>query len=257
MFKTFKALPILLTAPLLMANSAMPEPVTKEYQDLDVSINFVKKVTNEYHYETFEYEVDVDNVGQEYTMMTNLYCFSKDDDDTKPSTNLWFSTEGQVFMDQALAPGHKGKYIAHSDRTLKFDDSYIYQSEYYYIPLDVTINKPQIVKYKEENTYVLKLGAGSTSGLSCGLFVDVEYKGEDQCFFMRFVDNDHTFRTYRPLDLKQLTIKDVHAYKIHYIDTKSFEFNTFTIVLTAIIFLLIAGAILVPVFVVSHKKKRK
>ena len=256
MFKTFKALPILLMAPLLMANSPAPAPVTKPYHDLSVAI-VDSSVDHTRYYQQYSYDFEITNTGKEYACLDRLICLESLEN-WQYYCYFYFDSEDQIFFNSSVAPGQKVTYTTYIEAPFEIKDNYVFEATCYMYPLsDVEFNNPQIVKYhKEEKTYVFKANIKNDKKINYALFIDVEYKGKPYCFRIFYNETEKTFRTYEELDLNQLEIKGVYAYQ----ERNSSSYNlldTSTIITISVVSTLLLAGILIPVVIVSEKRRKR
>ena len=111
--------------------------------------------------------------------------------------------------------------------------------------------------YKEKNQYVLKVDNSKIPNENLALFIDVTYKGEGKSFYMYFNGSNRTFATNEKLDLKELTINKISAYReVNKGSNNNNSTSTMLWILLGIFLALILSAILVPVILTAVKKRR-
>ena len=238
-----------------MGNSAAPMPVRANYHDFSVKIVNSGKETDRY-YGAYYYDFEITNTGEEYAAIDYFRSF-EEINNWQNVQYIYFDEDYQIFMNPALAPGQTGTFRAHMDRAYELKDDLVFESEYYMYPIkDIEFNNPKILKYKEKNTYVFKADIKHFEDINYALFIDVTYQGQPRSFYVYFNRSDRTFRTYQELDLNQLEITGVRAYKER-ASSRGYQLSTSQIVAMTVVFTLLLSAILVPVIIVTETKKRR
>lgn len=244
--------------PAMMASKTQ-EPVTRSYYDADLYVNYVGVDKDRKDSNNVCYEIEVKNVGSSHIAPFTTVPFLADS--TKRTYYLELEQTNQIFKDQAIAPGKAEKYYTYVDSSFsfaqRFDATFACYSHPFY---DVDFSGAEIKNdYKHAKQYVLKVDNDKIPEYNLALFIDVTYKGEDKSFYMYFNSTNRTFKTNDELDLNELTIKKITAYKEQEKSTGNScaSTNTTLWILLCVFFTLILSAILTPVIITSARKSRR
>ena len=250
-------LPLLMVMPMMMAAKAQ-EPMTKSYYDADLYVNYVGVDKDRPSSQNVCYEIEVKNIGENH--IAPFYNVPFIADSTKRVYYLDLEQTNQVFQNQAIAPGQSEKYRTYVDSSFSFAQRFDATFTCYSHPLpEVDFSGAEIKEdYKVNNQYVLKVDNSKIPEYNLALFVDVTYRGESKSFYMYFNAANRTFATNEKLDLKELSIKKISAYKEVNKNTGNSCNNTSTTlwILLGIFLTLILSAILTPVIITSVRRRR-
>ena len=243
--------------PMMMATKAQ-EPMTKSYYDADLYVNYVGVDKDRPSSQNVCYEIEIKNIGESH--IAPFYNVPFIADSTRRVYYLDLEQTNQVFKNQAIAPGRSEKYRTYVDSSFSFAQRFDATFTTYSHPLpEVDFSGAEIKEdYKVKNQYVLKVDNDKIPSENLALFIDVTYKGEGKSFYMYFNGNNRTFSTNEKLDLKELTINKISAYREVSKNTGNSCNNTSTVlwILLAIFLTLILTAILTPVIVTAVRRRR-
>ena len=241
-------------SPLLMATATSPT-LTTYYEDVDVRVNYIGEDTTRNDINNICYEVEVKNVGSKHIAPFTTALFIEDR--TGRGFNIPLEQTSQVFVNQTIAPNGTEKYHTYVSKSFDFAQRFDVRFNCYEIEVNVDFTGAEIKEdYKQNNRYVLKVSNSQIPDKNLALFLDVTYKGEEKSFYMFFNSANRTFNTNEKLDLKQLTINNITAYREAAPAKNSrWSLNTVLWILLAVFFSLILAAILVPVIITSIKRR--
>jgi len=253
-----KLFPLLMMMPLLMGNSPARQPSTAEYTDVDIYVNYVGVDKSKTTEDNVKYDIKVKNVGSKYIIPSQqpVRFYNPESYDTY---YLDFEPTNQVFAYQAIAPGQEGNYITYTNQYFNFAQRYDVSFDVYqYLVEEADFTGASIKKdFKNNNTYILKVDNSKVPDLNLALLIDVEYKGDDLSFYMNFDNRSRTFTTLEELDLNQLKIKNITAYR-ETMGSSSYRTSTnFILMMILIIFFAITlTAILVPTLITAARRNK-
>ena len=242
--------------PFTMATKAQ-EPLTKSYYDADLYVNYVGVDKDRLGPQNVCYEIEVKNIGESH--IAPFYDVPFIADSTKRVYYLDLEQTDQVFKNQAIAPCQSERFHTYVDSEFSFAQRFDATFTTYSHPLpDVDFSGAEIKEdYKENNQYVLKVDNNKIPNENLALFIDVTYKGEGKSFYMYFNGSNRTFATNEKLDLKELTINKISAYReVNKGSNNTNNTSTMLWILLGIFLALILSAILVPVILAAVKKRR-
>ena len=255
MKKGLKVFPLLMMLPMMMANSPAPKPVTRDYQDVDIYVNYVGVDENIKGKNNVCYEVEIKNAGKGY-IAPFTYAYFKSSDG---GATLNLEQTNQIFTNQTIAPGKAEKYHTYVPQSFDFAKRYDVTFQAYTYPMEDVDFSGAVIKedYKKSNQYVLKVDNDKVSSVNTALFIDVTYDGVDMCFYMFFNANNRTFTTNEKLDLDKLKINKITAYEERASTTYNSAWGTFLWVLLILFFAIILSAILTPIIITSVRRSRR
>ena len=262
----FKALPLLLVLPALMANSGIPTVSYKNYKDYELTYANKKELAS---LDVYHYSFNLNNKGQGYIAHLSVSNNDYSTDDSYFYANLLFYDMFSPFRSAVIPPSFTGEVVLESRKNNdEFDKMFIrceaynnfdpnltvegtkkvtpyhndYASEeysiYYY---DVDIN----IKYPENSTY------------DYGAILKTTYL--DNVYYIK-VDSYQQYRisSSTPLDLAHLTISDVVVIK----EKKQFAglASAIAIIVTIFVvgfFLLISFGIFAIIFFPAMARRRR
>lgn len=248
--------PLLMLMPFAMATKVQ-EPLTKSYYDADLYVNYVGVDKDRPSAQNVCYEIEVKNIGENH--IAPFYNVPFIADSTKRVYYLDLEQTNQVFKNQAIAPGQSEKFHTYVDSSFSFAQRFDATFTCYSHPLpEIDFSGAEIKEdYKEKNQYVLKVDNNKIPNENLALFIDVTYKGEGKSFYMYFNGSNRTFATNEKLDLKELTINKISAYReVNKGSNNNNSTSTMLWILLGIFLALILSAILVPVILTAVKKRR-
>lgn len=259
--KRMKKLALLIPVlPLLMATKALPDPVAEReiYSDISISGTYLG-TTGRIDPIEYQYELDVENTGSENAILSFIYEYGK--------IYLDFSgyNNSHLFSEQMLAPGEHEKVIVKTDKSDSISDWSKYGIALFHYSIvdeDVSFENLSFKNTKYAYGFYYYVLEGKTNNLSdfyYDLVFDVTYKGEDYSFSYNLHYDKITTR--EELDLAQLEIKNVKAYRSSYKKVEEANWALlFVIAIIAmlfIIFILIPGLIILIVTLsVKHRNKK-
>ena len=264
MNKKLRYTPLLLLAPLLMANAPAPQPLFDNYDNVEVSIVSQNKKGSEQYGYRYDYVFEVTNKGDCYITigMGEAYCtfYTKEDGYQRLTGGPMIDN---LFADEATAPGQTKQYKI-NDETCDFSTYDL--SKFGCIALtirdDAVTYENASLTHKGDKKYQLNIKkiTGKGDYYYYGV-VDVTYKGEDHSFLFRG-EKTSEIGTTSNLDLDQLEIKDIKFFRSKYNTYKPKphpEEVAMYLVAVGIIILMasaVAAAIIVPIVIVKRRKKK-
>lgn len=260
MNKAFKLFPILMSAPFLMANSPMPVPVRKNYNDIEATIHY-QGIDDYDRYDKYAYLVTITNTGKEYVAPYSILQFHHQNYENY----YYFSLENhdQLFMNETIAPGQTKTYLSHSSTQIDTSKEYVFEMECFNNPEEkMTFSNSEIKKYRNQPlTYILKTNVSNVGDYYYCLFLDITYQDKPYTFCIdSFTKGTRTFTTYKELELDKITINGIHAYRSSnntykggfYIDTSTIlEFITI-----AAFILSVGAAIAIPTSITAARRRK-
>lgn len=249
--KNFKLLPILAFVPLCMANSPVIRPSTANYDDIDISYTFIERVND-----SLIYDMTITNKGDSFAL---LYGHLRS---VNPYKN-YGGIRGDVFTDECLAP--------HQTKTFKFltddpiedfirDDTTWSTDCYDILDENVSWSNPFI----EQDTYyyTLKADFKNIGDYHYSTIVELLYEGD-----VYYVDAPCNNRKYLRLNMeKDINPNDIEVRNITFFKSSRETYKggktiaiVFYVFFGLILFgiLLIPPAIIIPISIVSHKRKQR
>ena len=249
-------LPLIMLMPLMMASKAQ-EPVKELYDNVDIYVNYVGVDASRGDRDNVCYEVKIDNAGDKHIAPFSSASFRN----YYQTYQLGLEPKEQLFTDQVIAPGKSDTYYTYVSKNFDFAQRYdVYFNVYSHKITDIDFTGAEIKEdYKKSNQYVLKVDAKKIPNETLALFIDVTYNGEFKSFYMYFNATNRTFTTNEKLDLDQLKINQITAYKEQERVSSSSCNNGSTVlwVLLGIFFTLILSAILTPVIITAARRNRR
>lgn len=252
--KNFKLLPILVFAPLLMANSPAPMPTITDYDDIDVSYTFIEKSED-----SLLYDMTITNKGSSFALVSN-YLKS-----INPS-RYFGHIKGDVFRDECLAPNQTKtfKFLAYDpiEDFIQDDTTWSTQS---YDTLDDNIAWSNPVIEKNTAYYTIKADFKNLGDYYYSAIVELMY--EDEIYY---IDTDYNNKKYlclyveQEINPKDMEIRNITFFRSLYETYKGGKiianatnaiYIFFGLILLGI--LLIPPAIIIPVSIVSYKRKKR
>ena len=261
--RKYKNLALLIPVlPLLMATKASPSPTANSDKYFDISISGTYLgTTNQIDPTIYQYELDVENTGNEHAIISFIYEYGTIYLDFSSYSNT------RLFSSSMLAPGEHEMINVKTDKSDTIDDWSRYGIalfSYSILDEDVSFENLSFKNTRYANGYyyyVLKGEIKNVSDFYYDFVFDVVYKGEEYSFSYNLHQNSISVR--EELDMDELEIKNVKAYRSSY--QKAQETNgalvafIFFVVLAfiIIIFVLRPGLIsLIVIFSVKHKNKK-
>ena len=264
MNKKLRYTPLLLLAPLLMANAPAPQPLFDYYDNVQVSIVSQNKKGSEQYGYRYDYVFEVTNKGDCYIAVGfgEAQC-------------TFYTREGgsqrliggpmvdNLFNNEATAPGQTKQYKI-TDETSDFSTYDLSKFGCFALTIrddDVTYENASVTR-KGEKKYQLNIKkiTGKGDYYYYGV-VDVTYKGNDHSFVIRG-DKENDFGTTSILDLDQLEIKDIKFFRSQYNTYKPKlhpeEVMMYVVAIGIIVLMVsaVAAAIVVPIVIVKRRKKK-
>ena len=248
--KNYKLLPILLFAPLLMANSPAPMPTITNYDGIDVSYTFIERGED-----SLIYDMTITNKGSSFALVSKFLSIN-------PSRYYGY-IKGDVFRNECLAP--------HQTKTFKFlsydpiedfiqDDTT--WSTYCYDTLDENISWSNPVIKQNTAYYTLKADFKNLGDYYYSAIVELLYEDEIYYIDAPYNNNKKYLCLYmeKDIDHNDIEVRNITFYRSSYktrggriIATGIYIF--FGLILLGI--LLIPPAIIIPVSIVSYKRKKR
>ena len=249
--------------PLLMATTALPSPTAsiEKYKDISISGTYLG-TTNQFDPKEYQYELDIENTGSEHAILSMSYEYS--------TIYLYYDgfSNSPLFSNHMLVPGGHEKIKVKTDKSDTISDWSKYGialCHYSILDEDVTFKDLSFKEAKYANGYSFYVLEGKINNLSdfyYDLVFDVTYKGEDYSFSYNLRDDKITTR--EELDLTQLEIKNVKAYRSSYKKVEEANWALLLVIaiiaiiaMLFIIFILIPGLIILIVTLsVKHRNKK-
>lgn len=249
--KNFKLLLTLAFAPLVMANSPAPMPAMTNYDDIDVSYTFIERGED-----SLIYDMTITNKGNSFALVSDHLK------SVNPSKYYGY-IKGDVFRDECLAP--------HQTKTFKFlsydpiedfiqDDTTWSTCCYNTLDENVSWSNPVI----EQNTacYTLKADFKNFGDYYYSAIVELLY--EDAVYY---IDAPYNNKKYLCLYMeKDINPNDIEVRNITFFRSlyETYKGGKIIATVTYIFFglilfgiFLIPPAIIIPVSIVSYKRKKR
>ena len=262
--RKYKNLALLIPVlPLLMATKASPSPTANSDKYFDISISGTYLgTTNQIDPTIYQYELDVENTGNEHAIISFIYEYGTIYLDFSSYSNT------RLFSSSMLAPGEHEMINVKTDKSDTIDDWSRYGIalfSYSILDEDVSFENLSFKNTRYANGYYYYVLQGKINNLSdfyYDLVFDVTYKGEDMSFSYNLYQN--AISTREELDLNQLKIKGVKAYRSSYKKVEEANWALLFVIgiiaiiaMLFIIFILIPGLIILIVTLsVKHRNKK-
>ena len=249
--KNFKLLLILAFAPLLMANSPAPMPTIRNYDDIDVSYTFIEKSED-----SLLYDMTITNKGSSFALVSN-YLKS-----INPS-RYFGHIKGDVFRDECLAPNQTKtfKFLAY-DPIEDFIQDDTTWSTYCYNTLNDNITWSNPVIEKNTAYYTLKADFKNLGDYYYSAIVELLY--EDEVYYIDAPYNNKKHLCLymeKDIDPNDIEIRNITFFRSSYETYKGGKnIATGIYIFSGLILLgilLIPPAIIIPVSIVSYKRKKR
>lgn len=246
-----KATMLLSTLPFLMATSPLPpkEPSKTRYDDISIEISYLG-IAEEYSgYTRHQYQLDVKNIGEECA-----FYYLQQESGTKPIFYFDIKQSDSIFYSEMLKPSeHMIVKIGWKDEISDWSIYHFYSEKLSTIDEDVTFTGIYLDKTNTSRedifTYELK---GKISNINnhyyYGYLLDVSYSGKNYVVYM---NPEYGLQTKIELDLNQLTINDVKAYRSTYQKSNETGLNVFYHFMQYGIFYLLGIFVVLPIIIIG------
>lgn len=219
-----KFTPLFVVLPFLMATSPLPpsEPSRTEYHDISVSVTQLGE--SQRYQGKQEYQLDVENIGEECAFK----CI-RQANDTRPILSFDVQTNDSIFYEEMVKPSEHflvnviaseeddwSSFNFYSEKLSIFDEAVTYEN------LSFSFEKSYGM-----NNYIYEL-KGKISHTDTryyyGYIVDVSYLGKE---YSLYINPEDGLRTKEELNLDELTINSLKAYRSSYERTNESRITIF------------------------------
>lgn len=249
--KNFKLLPILAFAPLLMANSPAPMPTITNYDNIDVSYTFIERGED-----SLIYDMTITNKGGSFALVSNSLK------SINPSKSYGY-IKGDVFRYECLAPHQTKtfKFLSYDSIEDSIQDDTTW-STYCYDTLDENVSWSNPVIKQNTAYYTLKADFKNFGDYYYSAIVELLY--EDDVYYIDAKCNGKKYLCLymeKDIDPKDMEIRNITFFRSSYETYKGGKiiaaaiYIFFGLILLGI--LLIPPAIIIPVSIVSYKRKKR
>ena len=249
-------LPIIMMAPLLMANSPAPFPNYEEYSSVEVQAQKLADLADN----TSRFQLDIKNVGENYAFLPykQIECASK-----KNGSYYFEAYRQSLFDNEAIAPGKTQVYFVETFVELdKLEEPTTwYLSAYSLQDTNVTFSNFNVTKI-DKKQYQLSYKADGLGDYYYAYIIDATYKEKEYSFVLDFYGSSY-FYTAEELDLDKLTISGIHAYRTSYNTYKGGyavnkkEIIPVVVIVAVSLVVALALGITIPCVVVYRKKRKQ
>ena len=255
--KHFKTLfSVMMTMPLLMANSPAPFPNYEKYSSLEVQVQKVVDLVDD----TYRFQLDIKNVGENYAFLPykQIECASKN------KGSYYFEAYRQsLFDNEAIAPGKTKVFFVETFAELdKLEEPTTWYLSAYSLPdTNVTFSNYSVKKINKKE-YQLSYKADGLGDYYYAYIIDATYKEKEYSFVLDQYGSSR-FYTTEELDLDKLTISGMHAYRTSYntykggyaVDMK--DVAPIVVIVAVSLVVALALGITIPCVVVYRKKRKQ
>ena len=246
-------IPLLLLAPLLVANSPAPSPTEKDYDNIAVTATYLSQD----QYGVYHYRLEVENIGEEYAGIFRYGSFYYGGVSVYPYDDNAF-----LFDSEMISPNQTRVFEVCSDRQLDLDnDKFKWVTWAFDNPdTDVTFSDNPTIKLLDDKRYEMEVDVKNMGDYYYAVVAEVDYDGVNYAFY--FSSDSKIFRTNQDLDLSKITITKLSAYRSSY-NRYHFLGVNWELVLQVIFWVLLGtilfhGIVAMAVFIpLSIRKKRR
>ena len=249
--KNFKLLPILVFAPLLMANSPAPMPTIANYDDIDVSYTFIERGED-----SLIYDMTITNKGSSFALVSDSLK-------TVNPSRYYGYIKNDVFRDECLAPQQTKtfKFLSY-DPIEDFIQDDTTWSTYCYDTLDENISWSNPVIEQNTAYYTIKADFKNFGDYYYSAIVELLY--EDEIYYIDAPCNNKKYLClYMEKDINpnDIEVRNITFFRRSYKTSKWGKIvaigSSIFFVLILLGILLIPPAIIIPVSIVSYKRKKR